>query len=91
MLELHLENNHPIIIYPKSNHTPATFTVLNFKVNDIDKTVDELINKGIIFETYTGKYIETDAKGISRSEKGKGPNIAWFKDPDGNILSVLAD
>jgi catechol 2,3-dioxygenase-like lactoylglutathione lyase family enzyme len=91
LLELHLEGNNPIIIYPKPNHSPATFTVLNFKVDDIDKTVDELISKGVVFETYTGKYIETDSKGISRSEKGKGPNIAWFKDADGNILSVLAD
>jgi catechol 2,3-dioxygenase-like lactoylglutathione lyase family enzyme len=91
LLELHLEGNNPIIIYPKPNHSPATFTVLNFKVDDIDKTVDELIDKGVVFEIYKGKHIETDSKGISRAEKGKGPNIAWFRDTDGNILSVLAD
>ncbi|MBK0381471.1 VOC family protein [Pedobacter sp. SD-b] len=88
LLELHLEGNHPIIIYPKPNHLSATFTVLNFKVDDIEKTVDELIKKGVKFEIYGGD-IKTDEKGISRSDKG--PNIAWFRDPDGNVISVLAD
>ncbi|MBA4053124.1 MAG: glyoxalase, partial [Marivirga sp.] len=78
--------NNPIVIYPKPNHVPATFTVLNFPVKDIEKMVDELIAKGIVFEQYTGE-IATDEKGICRSSKG--PNIAWFKDPAGNILSII--
>ncbi|QHT69951.1 VOC family protein [Rhodocytophaga rosea] len=88
LLELHTEGNHPIIIYQKPDHVPATFTVLNFPVNSIEKVVDELIKKGITFEQYKGE-IATDEKGICRSDKG--PNIAWFKDPAGNILSVLEE
>ncbi len=86
ILELKIEDNEPIIIYPKPNHVPATFTVLNFTVEDIDEAVDELMTKGVVFEIYSGD-IKTDEKGISRSDKG--PNIAWFKDPAKNILSVL--
>lgn len=86
MLELHIEGNNPIIVYPKPDHVPATFTVLNFPVAEIEKAVDELTQKGISFEQYGGQ-IKTDAKGISRGNGG--PNIAWFKDPAGNILSVL--
>lgn len=74
-----------VFIYPKPNHTPASFTVLNFIVDDIDKAVDELKNLGVRFEKYEGD-IKTDEKGIHRNE---GPMIAWFKDPAGNILSVL--
>ena len=74
-----------IFIYPKPNHEPATFTVLNFQVNDIDATVDDLKQKGVSFEQYEGD-IKTDKKGIHRDG---GPTIAWFKDPAGNILSVL--
>lgn len=85
-LELHFPNGHNVIIYPKTNHEPATFTVLNFPVNNIEKTVDELSKKGIKFLQYD-EPIKTDKKGICWSEKG--PNIAWFKDPAGNILSVL--
>lgn len=86
VLELHTEGNNPIIIYPKPDHVPATFTILNFPVPDIDNAVDALIVKGIVFEQYEGN-IKTDSKGISRGNGG--PNIAWFKDPAGNILSVL--
>ena len=75
----------PVLIYPKPNHQPATFTVLNFPVDDIEAEVDRLAGRGVRFEQYEGE-IKTDAKGISR---GDGPNIAWFKDPAGNILSVL--
>ena len=75
-----------VMIYPKPNHEPATFTVLNFPVNDVEKTVNELSGKGIEFEHYDMPDLKTDAKGISR---GEGPVIAWFKDPAGNILSVL--
>ena len=83
-LELH-PGQQSIFIYPKPNHEPATFTVLNFQVNDIDAVVDELKQKGVSFEQYEGE-IKTDKKGIHRDN---GPTIAWFKDPAGNILSVL--
>jgi catechol 2,3-dioxygenase-like lactoylglutathione lyase family enzyme len=85
VLELHVASGTPVLVYPKPNHEPATFTVLNFPVDEIDKAVDELTSKGIVFEQY--KELQTDAKGISRNPAG--PKIAWFKDPAGNILSVL--
>lgn len=75
-------------MYPKDNHTPATFTILNFPVANIDEAVDALVAKGVRFEQYDTEYLKTDAKGIARSD-GNGPNIAWFTDPAGNILSVL--
>jgi len=87
ILTLHLGNGHEVIIYPKPNHEPATFTVLNFAVDDVEKAVDDLIAKGITFEQY-GEPMKTDEKGILRGD-GRGPDIAWFKDPAGNILSVL--
>jgi len=74
-----------VFIYPKPNHTPASFTVLNFIVDDIEKAVDELKRTGVRFEKYEGE-LKTDKKGIHRNG---GPRIAWFKDPAGNILSVL--
>ncbi len=74
-----------VFLYPKPNHMPASFTVLNFIVDDIEKAVDELNNLGVRFEKYEGE-VKTDEKGIHRNE---GPMIAWFKDPAGNILSVL--
>lgn len=83
-LELHPGEND-VFIYPKPNHSPATFTVLNFLVDDIETTVNELSGKGVKFEQYNGE-IKTDEKGIHRNG---GPTIAWFKDPAGNILSVL--
>ncbi|HTD97726.1 MAG TPA: VOC family protein [Mucilaginibacter sp.] len=86
ILELHPGGNN-IIIYPKPNHTPATFTVLNFPVDDVEKAVDELTQKGIQFEHYDYEDLKTDEKGISRDNGG--PTIAWFTDPAGNILSVL--
>ncbi|HEY5369474.1 MAG TPA: VOC family protein [Hanamia sp.] len=89
LIELHIEGGNHIIIYPKSNHVSATFTVLNFPVKNIDEAVDELIKKGITCEQYDGP-IKTDEKGICRSG-GKGPNIAWFKDPAGNILSLIEE
>ena len=82
MLRLHVAGDNPILIYPKPNHTPATYTILNFPVSDVDQTVDELTKRGVRFEIYEN----TDQKGIAR---GMGPTIAWFKDPAGNILSVL--
>lgn len=90
LLELNMAGGHKIMVYPKPNHTPATYTVLNFQVDDIEKAVDELGKRGVVFEQYNMQDLQTDAKGIARGKKqGKGPDIAWFKDPAGNILSVL--
>jgi len=89
ILTLHITGGAKVIVYPKPNHQPATFTILNFPVADVEKTVDELIAKGIVFEQY-GEPIKTDAKGIVWGN-GRGPDIAWFKDPAGNILSVLKE
>ena len=86
ILTLQLSGGNNVIIYPKENHTPATFTVLNFPVESVDKAVDELTKKGVKMEQYNTKDLKTDEKGIMR---GNGPTIAWFKDPAGNILSVL--
>jgi catechol 2,3-dioxygenase-like lactoylglutathione lyase family enzyme len=85
VLTLHLAGDRPTMIYPKPDFTPATYTILNFQVDDVDGAVDELSARGVDFERYDG--FEQDEKGISR-ESG-GPDIAWFKDPAGNILSVL--
>ncbi len=84
MLTLHIAGDRDILVYPKDNHTPATFTILNFPVDDVDKAVDELTARGVRFERYEG--VEADEKGIVR---GGGPAIAWFTDPAGNVLSVL--
>ena len=84
MLTLQLADDRPTLIYPKPDFTPATYTILNFPVEDIDAAVDELTDRGVEFERYDG--FEQDEKGIAR---GQGPDIAWFKDPAGNILSVL--
>lgn len=86
VLELHFEGGAKVIIYPKPNHEPATFTVLNFPVADIDDTVAELKKRGVQFEHYDMPELKTGDDGIMR---GNGPDIAWFKDPAGNILSVL--
>jgi catechol 2,3-dioxygenase-like lactoylglutathione lyase family enzyme len=86
LIELKPDNETKILVYPKADHTPATFTVLNFPVVNIDQSVDELIHKGVTFEQYEGP-IQTDEKGISRGNGG--PSIAWFKDPAGNIFSLV--
>jgi catechol 2,3-dioxygenase-like lactoylglutathione lyase family enzyme len=88
ILELHIAGGNRIIVYPKKDHVPATFTILNFPVKDVEKTVDALAAKGIAFEQYHSNGLDTDEKGIFR--KG-GPLIAWFKDPSGNILSVIEE
>ena len=85
LLSLHLAGGSTVLVYPKSNHEPATFTVLNFPVDDVDATVDALTERGVRFEIYDDPTFKTDARGISRGD----PTIAWFKDPAGNILSVL--
>jgi predicted enzyme related to lactoylglutathione lyase len=86
-LGLHLAGGGEVFIYPKDDHVPATFTVLNFPVDDIDAAVDGLAAAGVGFERYEG--FDQDEKGIARGDEG--PAIAWFKDPAGNILSVLSD
>jgi catechol 2,3-dioxygenase-like lactoylglutathione lyase family enzyme len=84
LLTLHLAGDRDVIVYPSPNHTPATYTILNFPVDDIDKAVEELTSRGVRFERYDG--LEQDEKGIHRTG---GPLIAWFTDPAGNVLSVL--
>ncbi len=86
-LGLHLGGGGEVFVYPKDDHTAASFTVLNFPVDDIDAAVDRLTEAGVRFEQYDGE-LQTDEKGIARSS-GEGPTIAWFKDPAGNVLSVL--
>lgn len=81
-----LSGSSKALMYPKRNHQPATFTVLNFPVESVEEAVDELSRRGVRFEVYNEPGLKTDARGISR---GNGPTIAWFKDPAGNILSVL--
>jgi catechol 2,3-dioxygenase-like lactoylglutathione lyase family enzyme len=84
MLVLLFAGDREVLIYPKAGHVPASYTVLNFPVDDIDKAVDELVARGVTIQRYEG--IAVDERGISR---GHGPDIAWFTDPAGNILSVL--
>ena len=86
LLQLHIAGGTTILMYPKENHTPATFTILNFPVADVEQTVDDLARRGVHFESYNEGDLVTDEKGIFR---GQGPKIAWFKDPADNILSVL--
>jgi predicted enzyme related to lactoylglutathione lyase len=80
-------SDHSVMIYPKSDHIPATFTVLNLIVGNVEATVDELTAKGIKFEMYDNEWIKTDSKGISKD----GPIIAWFKDPFGNFISLIEE
>lgn len=89
MLQLNLGGGGTVLVYPKGDaHRPATFTVLNFPVDDIDAAVDALAAKGVAFERYEGFPMEPDEKGVYR---GMGPDIAWFTDPSGNVLAVLSD
>ena len=86
MLTLHIVGDRNVLVYPKPDHVPAAFTILNFPVEDIDKAVDQLIERGVRFQRYDG--LDVDEKGIFR---GGGPLIAWFADPAGNVLSVLQE
>ncbi|MGW2154553.1 VOC family protein [Nonomuraea sp. NPDC001699] len=86
LLTLHITGGTDILIYPKPDHVPATFTILNFPVENIERAVDDLTSRGVRFQRYD--HLKTDEKGIFR---GGGPLIAWFTDPSGNILSVLQD
>lgn len=88
LLNLKITTGANILIYPKPNHMPASFTILNFPVLNIEEAVEELGKRGVHFENYDDDNIKTDEKGIFR---GEGPNIAWFKDPAGNILSILEE
>ncbi|EDM36460.1 possible cell wall protein [Pedobacter sp. BAL39] len=88
VLQVHLAGSSDLLIYPKENHEPATFTVLNFPVDNVDDAVRELTEKGVHFEHYDEPGIKTDDKGIAR---GEGHAIAWFRDPAGNILSVIQE
>ena len=87
-LELHIANETRIFVYPKADHRPATFTVLNFSVNNVEEAVSELSKRGVRFEIYKEGDLKTDERGIFR---GDGHKIAWFKDPAGNFLSVLEE
>ena len=86
MLGLSIGGGKRVLVYPKPNHVPAEFTILNFPVDDVEAAVDALAAAGVAFEHYDWPGLTTDAKGIMR---GNGPDIAWFRDPAGNILSVL--
>lgn len=85
LLTLHIDDDHAIMAYPKPDHTPASFTILNFPVDDIDAAVDDLTERGVSFERY--EEFAQDERGIARDDEG--PPIAWFTDPSGNIISVL--
>lgn len=85
LLQLHIAGGTNILIYPKENHTPASFTILNFPVDNIEQAVDALADHGVHFESYNEGGLVTDEKGIALA----GPKIAWFRDPAGNILSVI--
>ncbi len=86
-LSLHLAGGNEIFVYPKTDHNPATFTILNFPVDDVEQAVDNLTSLGVRFEIYNDGELKTDNKGIFHG----GPKVAWFKDPAGNFLSVLEE
>ena len=87
-LDLRLPSGGSILIYAKPNHEPASFTILNFPVSDIDAAVDELIGRGVTTKIYSDAEFPSDDRGIVRGD-GRGPDIAWFRDPAGNVLAVL--
>ena len=87
LFQLHTNGGNDIVVYEKPNHVPATFTILNFPVQDVETSVKELKNLGITFENYDMPDLKTDADNISRDNGG--PTVAWFKDPAGNILSLM--
>jgi|SRR5579872_3473306 len=92
-LQVHLPSSESVVfVYDKPNHSPASYTVLNFVVENIDEAVDELMKKGITFAQYHMKELPQDEKGIARGlSVGMGPDIAWFTDPSGNIFSILQE
>ena len=89
-LWLHLPGGADVLVYPRADHAPAGYTVLNFPVEDIDAAVDRLVGRGVTFERFAG--YDTDERGVYRGvDRGDGPLIAWFRDPAGNILSILQE
>ena len=89
LMQLNLASGVKILVYPKPDHAPATFTVLNFPVENVERAVDALVERGVRFEIYKEGPVKTNGKGIASG--GPGPRMAWFKDPSGNILSVLEE
>lgn len=89
-LDIRLPQGGSILVYAKPNHTPASFTILNFAVDDVEAAVDDLNSRGVVTKIYSDPDFGTDAKGIAHGAPGRGPDIAWFTDPAGNVLSVLA-
>lgn len=87
-LNLHLESGATVLVYAKPNHEPASFTILNFTVDDVESAVDDLNSRGVKTDIYSSDTLPVDSKGIMR---GNGPDIAWFLDPAGNVLSVLSE
>ena len=89
-LDISLPEGGSVLVYAKPNHEPASFTILNFPVDDVEAAVDELNGRGVVTKIYDDSEFATDAKGILRSGPEQGPDIAWFRDPAGNVLAVLA-
>lgn len=90
--DLTFESGQHVFIYPKDDHQPASFTVLNFVVEDINSSIDELVEKGVNFERYNNMPAQQDERGVLRGKTaGQGPDIAWFKDPSGNILALIEE
>jgi catechol 2,3-dioxygenase-like lactoylglutathione lyase family enzyme len=89
-LDIHLADGGSILVYAKPNHTPASFTILNFPVDDIDAAVDDLHGRGVVTKIYDDSEFATDEKGILRGGPDRGPDIAWFRDPAGNVFAVMA-
>ena len=89
-LDILLPQGGSVLVYAKPNHTPASFTILNFPVEDVEAAVDDLNARGVVTKIYTDPDFGTDEKGIAHGAPGRGPDIAWFTDPAGDVLSVLA-
>nr|WP_314845158.1 VOC family protein [uncultured Microbacterium sp.] len=89
-LDIRLPHGDSILVYAKPDHTPASFTILNFSVDDVEAAVDDLNTRGVVTKIYDDAELGTDEKGISHGSPGRGPDIAWFRDPAGNVLAVLA-
>ncbi|WP_194762764.1 VOC family protein [Microbacterium sp. UFMG61] len=89
-LDIHLPDGGSILVYAKPNHEPASFTILNFPVDDVEAAVDDLNGRGVVTKIYDDAEFATDAKGILHGGPERGPDIAWFRDPAGNVLAVLS-
>lgn len=89
-LDIRLPDGGSVLVYEKSDHTPASFTILNFPVDDVEAALDDLNARGVVTKIYSDPDLGTDAKGIAHGGPGRGPDIAWFTDPAGNVLAVLS-